>query len=164
MAELAHSLGRTGDGTSGPEPARDGAADRRAQVRAAGYVALVLAVLGALLGVVWELWSPPGPTGLILPAGIQADETEAWVAGDGRFVLMSIIVGAAAAPLAWYLPALRKVRGGYVAIALAVGGLVGTGLTDLVGWALRGGGARTRCGEVVCIDHLPLTVHMHGLW
>ncbi len=146
-------------------PARpDAAGERRAQLRAAGLVVLALAVLGALLGLVWQAWSPPGPIGIRLPDGIQADETEAWAAGDGRYTILSIAVGVAAAIVAWYLPVLRRARGPFVAAGLVAGALAGAGLTDLVGWAVRGDGNDYTCGAGTCIDHLPLTVHMHGLW
>lgn len=138
--------------------------ERRQQLRAAGLVAAVLAVLGAVLGVVWEVWSPPGPVGIQLSEGVQPDETEAWVAGDGRFAVIAIVVGLIAAILAWQLPALRRARGPYVALGLSVGSVAGALLADLVGWALRGDGADYRCGAGTCIDQLPLTVHMHGLW
>ena len=146
-------------------PARPGVADeRRAQLRAAGLIVLVLAVLGAVLGLVWQAWSPPGPIGIRLPAGIQPDETEAWAAGDGRYTIMGIAVGVVAAVAAWYVPMLRRVRGPFVAAGLAVGAIAGAALTDLVGWAVRGGGNDHKCGAYTCIEHLPLTVHMHGLW
>lgn len=138
--------------------------ERRVQVRAAALVVAGLAVLGALLGEVWQTWSPPGPIGVALPDGVQPDETEAWVAGDGHYALIAVVVGIAAAVLAWYLPVLRRARGPYVVAGLAIGGLAGAALTDLVGWALRGDGTDYRCGAGTCIDHLPLTVHMHGLW
>ena len=139
-------------------------ADRRQQLRAAGLVAGALAVVGALLGPVWQAWSPPGPIGIQYTEGVQPDETEAWAAGDGRFALIAIVVGVAAAVLAWYLPVLRRARGPLVAVGLAVGAVLGAGLTDLVGWALRGASSDYHCGAGTCISHLPLTVHMHGLW
>lgn len=145
-------------------PEYDAARERTDQLRAGGVIVAVLAVIGALLGPVWELWSPPGPAGVILPAGIQADESEAWVAADGRFALITAIVGLIAGLLAWYLPRLRRVRGPYVVLALAVGGFAGAGLTALVGWALRGDGKHFTCGSATCINHLPLTVQMRGLW
>lgn len=146
-------------------PARPVAvAERRAQLRAAGLVVLTLAVLGAVLGLVWQVWSPPGPVGIRLPAGIEPDETEAWAAGDGRYTIIAVAVGMVAAVAAWYLPSLRRVRGPFVAAGLAIGALAGAGLTDLVGWATRGEGNDYSCGAGTCIDHLPLTVHMHGLW
>ncbi len=146
-------------------PARpDADGERRAQLRAGGLVVLALAILGAVLGLVWQAWSPPGPVGVRLPAGIEPDETEAWAAGDGRYMIIAVAVGAVAAVVAWYLPALRRVRGPFVGIALAIGALAGAALTDLVGWAVRGDGNNYSCGAGTCIDHLPLTLHMHGLW
>jgi hypothetical protein len=139
-------------------------AERRTQLTAAGVLVAVLAVIGALLGLVWEAWSPPGPAGAILPAGIQADETEAWVAGDARYGLIMIILGAVAGVVAWYLPALRRVRGPYMAAGVALGCLAAAALAELVGWAVRGDGSTYPCGVGHCIDHLPLTVHMKGLW
>jgi hypothetical protein len=142
----------------------DASGERREQVRAAALVVAALAVIGAVLGLVWEAWSPPGPIGIRLPGGVQPDETEAWAAGDGRFALIVSVVGLAAGIAAWYLPALRRVRGPWLALGLAVGGVVGALLTDLVGWAVRGGGSDYSCGAGTCIDHLPLSVHMPGLW
>lgn len=140
------------------------AGERRRQLRAAGLAAGALVVLGALLGLLWEALSPPGPIGIQLPDGIQPDETEAWAAGDGRFAVIALVVGLVAAVVAWYLPVLRRARGPFVALGLAVGGVVGALLTDLVGWAVRGDGPTYECGAGTCLAHLPLTVHMHGLW
>ncbi|HEY8301237.1 MAG TPA: hypothetical protein VIG48_05005 [Jatrophihabitans sp.] len=147
-----------------PPPSADPVAERRAQLRAAGAIVLALSVLGAVLGGLWEAWSPPGPAAAVLTDGVQPDETEAWVAGDGRYALIVIVVGILAGVAAWYLPRLRAVRGPYVALGLAVGGVLGAALTDLVGWALRGDGNTYKCSVGSCIDHLPLTVHIHGLW
>lgn len=133
------------------------------QLRVPGFVIATLAVLGALLGLVWQAWSPAGPLGAVLRAGVQPDETEAWAAGDGRYALITAAVGLIAGLVAWYL---TTSRGPVMAVALAVGGLVGAALTALVGWAVRGSGPDFRCGTDTgrCISHLPLTVHMHGLW
>jgi hypothetical protein len=140
------------------------AADRRRQLRAAGLAAGALALLGAVLGPIWAAWSPPGPIGIQLSGGVQPDETEAWIAGDGRFAIIAIVVGLLAAILAWYLPVLRRARGPYVLLGLAVGSIVAAGLTDLIGWAVRGDGSTYHCGAGTCFEALPLTVHMHGLW
>ena len=48
--------------------------------------------------------------------------------------------------------------------ALAIGALAGAALTDLVGRAVRGDGKNYSCGAGTCIDDLPLTLQMHGLW
>lgn len=122
-----------------------------------------LIVLGVVLGVVWELWSPPGPRGGVLTAGIQADETESFAAADGRYALLTGVLGILAGIAAWYL---RRHRGPVVAAALALGGVGGGLLTVLVGHLIRGTGSTYRCGTETgkCIDHLPLWVQMHGLW
>ena len=133
------------------------------QLRVPGLVIAALAVLGALLGLVWQAWSPAGPLGAVLRAGVQPDETEAWAAGDGRYALITAAVGLLAGFVAWYL---TSSRGPWMAVALGVGGLAGAALTAVVGWAVRGSGPDFRCGSDTgrCVAHLPLTVHMHGLW
>lgn len=154
----------------GPQPPRvewNAAArareERQAQLIAAASVVLVLAVLGAALGVVWDLVSPDMPPGIISPPGIQIDDTsEALAATDGWFALITALVGLLAGIGAWYL---RRVRGPYVAIGLAVGGLLGAMLTHLVGHLLRGTGAyQVANGGTVFLTHVPLNVQMRGLW
>lgn len=122
-----------------------------------------LLVIGAVLGVVWSGWSPPGPRGALLGAGTQADETEAFAAADGRFALITAVVGILAGVVAWYL---RPQRGWLVALALGAGGVGGSMLTDLVGRWIRGQGPEYPCGpagKVRCTEHLPLWVQMPGL-
>lgn len=129
------------------------------EVRAGLLIIAALVVLGALLGIVWEVWSPPGPAGLIVPGGaIEADESEAFIAADGRFAVLVFVVGLAAGLLAWFL---RRRRGPAVAAALAIGGVAGAALTNLVGHLLRGGSASGAAYTVV--RHLPLSVHATGL-
>jgi hypothetical protein len=119
-------------------------------------------VAGVLLGVIWTAWSPPGPRGGVLKAGIQPDETESFVSADGRFALLTAVVGVIAGICAWYL---RRQRGSLLALALAAGGLGGSLLTDWIGHLVRGEGRTYACGTETgrCIEHLPLTVQMHGL-
>ena len=139
--------------------------DRVAALKASGLLVAAMAVVGALLGIVWEAWSPPGPAGAVLAHGIQADESEAFIAGDGRFALITVIVGIAAGLVAWYVRPFRAVRGPLIALALAVGGVAGAALTEWVGYLLRGSGTTFGCAAATgkCIDHLTLTVHMHAL-
>lgn len=139
--------------------------ERNVQLKAAAAVVVALSVLGAVLGLIWAAWSPPGPLGAVLSAGIQADESEAFVAGDGRFALIVAIVGLAAGFAAWYLPRIRRARGPYVAIGLALGGVCGAALTEWIGYLVRGEGTHFHCNSETgtCISHLPLTVHMHAL-
>jgi uncharacterized membrane protein YeaQ/YmgE (transglycosylase-associated protein family) len=139
--------------------------DRSAELKACAVLIGVLAVLGAALGIVWEVWSPPGPAGAVLEHGIQADESEAFIGGDGRFALITVVVGLIAGVVAWRARPFKQARGPYLAIALALGGVVGAALTEWVGNALRGAGNTLACASATrtCIDHLPLSVHMHAL-
>jgi hypothetical protein len=134
-----------------PEPSTDH--------RYAAVLAGVLLVLGALLGLVWSAWSPPGPRALVLSPGVFVpDETESFVAGDGRFLAIATIVGLLAGIVAW-----RRVvdRGPVVLLALAVGGTAGSVLMALVGHLTGGGTFAGKTNSL--IDQLPLSLHMHGL-
>jgi hypothetical protein len=144
-----------------PAPA-DPRADRRAELRHCAVVIVVLCVGGALLGLLWQAWSPPGPFGVVLPAGIEADETEAWAAGDGRFAFITAAVGVLAGLVVWFV---RRARGPNVVLALTAGGLAGAALTEWIGHLVRGSGRTLPCGSPTgkCIDHLPLEMHMTGL-
>lgn len=120
---------------------------------------LALAVLGALLGVLWQWWSPPGPIGYVVaPHAIQPDETEAFIAGDGRFAAICAGAGLLAGAATWVR---TSTRGPITVLALAVGGLLGSLLTDLVGHVLGGGTGDGKANTL--LRELPLTVHMRGL-
>ncbi len=120
---------------------------------------LALAALGAVLGLVWAAWSPPGPRALVLPHGmLQPDETEAWIAADGRFLVLTAVTGLLAGGLVW---SRTRHRGPIMPAALAVGGLAGAALTALVGHLTGGGTTQGRVDTVLA--RLPLTLHMQGL-
>lgn len=128
-------------------------------LRAGAVVVGVLAAVGALLGVVWQWWSPPGPLGFVVAAGaIQPDETEAFVAADGRFAVLCGAVGLVAGFVVWRR---RGLRGPVAVLSLALGGLVGALLTLGVGHLLAGGSAEGAPNTL--LRELPLTVHMRGL-
>lgn len=138
-------------------------ADLRDQLSVAALVAVGLAVLGALLGLIWDVWSPPSPQGIVSPPGIQINDIdEALVGADGRYVIMTAVVGILAAVGVWFL---RGVRGPWVALGLAVGGLLGALLTELTGRELRGTGVweYATSGQAF-ITRLPLSVQARGLW
>ena len=131
----------------------------REDVRAGAVIVGVLAVLGALLGILWQWWSPPAGLGFVVaPGEIQADETENWVAADGRFALICAVVGVVAAIVVWRR---RSTRGPVAGAALAVGGLIGAALTAGVGALVGGGSDRGKTGTL--LRELPLRVHMHSL-
>lgn len=128
-------------------------------MRAGIYIVAALAVAGAVLGVLWKVWSPPGPLGYVVgPHAIQADETEAFVAADGRFAVITALTGIIAAVTLWFA---KPLRGPVTAGALAAGSLLGALLTELVGHVLAGGHSSGPPNSVIA--HLPLSVHMTGL-
>ncbi|MCU1657445.1 MAG: hypothetical protein JWO57_2101 [Pseudonocardiales bacterium] len=130
-----------------------------ADLRAGAFIVAALAGLGALLGVLWQWWSPPGPLGYVIaPHAVQPNESEAWIAADGRFAVIGIATGLLAAVIVWLL---RPTRGPVALAALAVGGLAGSALTELVGHLLAGG--RGNGPTNTYIRELPLSLHMHGL-
>jgi hypothetical protein len=137
--------------------------ERRTQLTAAALVAAALAVLGAALGVLWDLISPDTPPGIVSPPGIQVDDVhEAFAGIDGRFAFITAAVGLLAGFAAWTI---RRARGPYMAIGLAVGGLLGAMLTNLIGHLLRGTGSyQYTSGGTAYLTHLPLNVQMKGLW
>ena len=133
---------------------------RREQLRAGAVVVAALAVLGALLGLVWALWSPARPPGVQLPAGtVQINESESFAAGDMRFAIITGVVGLVAGLALWFR---RETRGPAMGAALILGGLAGAGLTELVG-NLVGGGTNDGPPQTA-IPHLPLSLHLHGLY
>ena len=143
--------------------ARSARQDLATAAKASVVTIVVLGVVGAGLGLVWQVWSPPGPVAAIESGGIQAGESEAWAASDGRFAVIVAGVGLLAGLLAW---AARASRGPLLVLGLTAGGFVGSVLTDLVGHLVRGNGNTYPCGSETgkCIDHLPLSVHLHALF
>lgn len=128
-------------------------------LRFAAFVVLALAAVGAVLGAVWAAWSPPGPRAYVLAPGVFfPDETEAFVAGDGRFMVLGAVAGLAAGIAAWLAVARR---GPLTAFALVVGGLAGSAVMELVGHVLGGGSFAGEPGAV--LPQLPLSLHAQGL-
>ena len=135
-------------------------AGRRRELVVAGAVALVLAVVGALAGLLWSAWSPAGPRALVVsPGSYIPEENEKFVAADGRYLLIVAVLAIAAAVGAWFLPRSRGVL-------TLLGLVVGTGAMSLVmegvGQLAGGGTYDGRTNTVIA--QLPLTVHARGLF
>lgn len=131
-----------------PSELRDGAA-----------VVVALAVVGVLAGVVWKFWTVKTHGYDIGSNIIIPDETEGWIGGDAHFGIITGLIGLIAGPLAWRL---RRSRGATMAVALAVGGVLGSLIAAGVGH-LIGGGNHTVEKNTNFVDRLPLSVHTHGL-
>lgn len=131
----------------------------RAELRSAAVIIVVLAALGALLGLVWDAWSPPGPLGFVVtPGAVETGENEAFVAADGRFAIIVLVVGLIAGLVVFFW---KRTRGPAAIVALAIGGVAGAVLTDLVGHVARGGVGDGKANTYIA--HLPLSVQMQGL-
>ncbi|MHA3703049.1 hypothetical protein ACXR2U_12800 [Jatrophihabitans sp. YIM 134969] len=109
----------------------------RRELRAGALVVGVLVVVGVLAGFVWLWWSPSRGIALALgPHTLLPDETENFVAADGRYAVLTAAVGVLAGVGGWLW---RAVRGPVLALALGVGAGAGAVLTALVGRLFGGG-------------------------
>ncbi|MDQ1722634.1 MAG: hypothetical protein QOI26_2368, partial [Pseudonocardiales bacterium] len=92
-------------------------------------------------GLIWRAWAPRTVSYLLSggdgkPAFVIPDESESQIAGDGRFVLLSVLLGIAFGLLAWRL---RAARGSVVLAALAVAGVLSSVLARAAGELLSSG-------------------------
>lgn len=99
---------------------------------------------GVLAGLIWRAWAPPTISYFVeggngSPAFVVPQESESQIAGDGRFVLLSIALGMVFGLLAWRL---RSIRGPAVLAALAVGGVLSSVLARAAGELFSGSAAR----------------------
>ena len=82
----------------------------RADLRLAGATIATLALLGALAGLLWSAWSQSATRGLVYTkTAIIPDQTEGFISSDGRFVVITAIIGIVAGLIGWRLRA-RRVR------------------------------------------------------
>ena len=104
----------------------------RADLVWAAVWALVPVVAGLVLAFVWHALGPH--VEIVMTAIDQPDltdyNTEAFVAGDGRYAVLTGIAGVVTGALAWLL---RRGRGPLLVIALAAGSLGGAFLTWKLG-------------------------------
>ncbi len=129
--------------TDWPAPAGQPAKpDRpRRSWRPLAYLVAAQLLAGVLAGLVWHAWAPGTVSYLIAgaegqPAFVIPQESESQIAGDGRFVLLSVLLGMVFGLLAWRL---RALRGRVVLAALAVAGLLSSVLARTVGELLPDG-------------------------
>jgi len=113
---------------------------------------------GVLAGLAWRMLAPQTVSYLLSggdgkPAFVIPDESESQVAGDGRFVLLSIGVGMVFGLVAWRL---RALRGPVVLAALAAAGLLSSVLARVAGELLPSGSPARRVDSAF---HPQLSLH-----
>jgi hypothetical protein len=145
----------------GPLPPTSAADATVADARLAGLFLVVLIVLGAVLGVLWESWSGPQQRAYVIGPGklYPFDEVETMAGADSRYLLIVGATGLVAALFAWLVR--RGNRGPLVLLALCVGGFLGAVLTAWIGHLVSGGTTSGKTGTTIA--HLPLSLHMRGL-
>ncbi|HEV2886739.1 MAG TPA: DUF2567 domain-containing protein [Jatrophihabitans sp.] len=131
--------------TDRPAPAAEPSGPGRSWRPLALLVAAQL-LAGVLAGLVWRAWAPRTVSYLLSggdgnPAFVIPEESESQIAGDGRFVLMSIGLGMVFGLVAWRL---RALRGPVVLAALAVAGVLSSVLARAVGELLPSGSSARR--------------------
>jgi len=118
---------------------------------------------GVAIGLVWLWWSPSAVS-YLLPddsgrSVVIPDESEAQVAADGRFVVLTILAGVLFGLLAWTV---RRLRGPLAIAVLGAGSLLGSVLAMATGQWLSGG---TVSPAVNTAFHPKLALHASSaLW
>ena len=120
-------------------------------------------VAGVLIGLIWLWWSPSAVSYLLSDDSgrsvVIPDESEAQIAGDGRFVVLTILAGLLFGVFAWML---RRVRGPLTIAVLAAGSLLGSVLAMAIGRWLSGS---TAAPAVNTAFHPKLALHASSaLW
>jgi hypothetical protein len=123
----------------------------------AAVVIGALAVIGAALAPLWVQLAPRlafrvDQPGRALPVVPEAEE---YVGADGRFVIITLIVGVLAGIGCWLV---RRSRGPLVLLALAVGGLLGAVITWRLGMRIGTGYQPADLQHVGRIIYQPLTL------
>jgi hypothetical protein len=91
-------------------------------------------ITGVVIGFIWLKWSPRTVSYLLSNGGTSTylipAESEARIAGDGRFVVLTLIAGLLFGVVAWLL---RRVRGPVTLAVLLVGSVLSSLLARAVG-------------------------------
>ena len=114
-------------------------------------------MVGILAGVLWSKISPHAQGVVVSKSEIIPFEQENWIAADGRFVIITAVIGLVIGAAAWFW---RAQRGPVLVAGLAVGAGLGALLTALVGYWLSSG---HDSGAVNTQIRLRVHVHAHGL-
>lgn len=129
---------------------------RREWTTALGLI-VALAAIGAAVAPLWVHLAPRlafrvDQPGRALPVVPEAEE---YVAADGRFVLITLVIGVLAALVCWLV---RRSRGPLIMVALAAGGLLGAIVTWRLGLRLGTGYQPADLQVVGKVLYQPLTL------
>jgi hypothetical protein len=160
--EPAYGTGRLlAPGTFSEAPPRDPRLrlwpPSRREWRTALGVILALVAAGAAVAPLWVQLAPRlafrvDQPGRALPVVPEAEE---YVAADGRFVFITLVLGVLAALGCWLV---RRSRGPWVMLALAVGGLLGAIVTWRLGMRIGTGYHQEDLQVVGTVLYQPLTL------
>ena len=111
-----------------------------AEPRSLATLVLAQQVVGVALGLAWLAWAP-STVSYLLDAGngtgvVVPGQSEAQVAGDGRYAVLTALAGVAFGLLAWRQ---RRNRGPVTVVVLVASGVLGSLLALLTGQLLGGG-------------------------
>lgn len=151
-----------------PEPAVPQTVTVRPGARLTRYRPLLVLVVaqlltGVLFGLVWLKWAPSTLSYFLSDGNggsfVIPDEAESQIAGDGRFVVLSVIAGLLFGLLAWRV---RNARGPVAIATLAVSSVLGSVLAMYTGKLLSGGSSSSAINTAF---HPKLTLHASAaLW
>jgi hypothetical protein len=116
---------------------------------------------GVVIALIWREWAPKTAAFVIAGADgkpvVIPDESESQIAGDGRYLLMTVLVGIAVGAATWLI---RRQRGPIALLSLAIGSLLGSVVAWQLGSALATG---RHTGALNSQIRLPLTLHATAL-
>jgi hypothetical protein len=136
---------------------------RDQRTRFVGYLLLA----GIVAGLLWWAWVPPRAQAVVVGehsvlgikvATLVPFEQEAWIASDGRFTILMLIIGIATAVIAWRVTSLR---GPLTVLVISVAGFVSSALAGLIGFLLGGGELTSKLNAQITTT---LTVHATGAY
>lgn len=104
---------------------------RRTELLIAGLTAAVVVLLGAPAGLLWSAVAPHSHVAVEAGGAYISDaQTEVFIAGDGWFLGITLLLGVATGGLAWLV---ARRSGPFVLVGLAVGGLLASYVASKVG-------------------------------
>jgi hypothetical protein len=103
----------------------------RDDLLAAGFTAAIAVLLGAPVGLLWSALAPHAHVSVSAAGSTVVDgASEVFIAGDGWFIGITLLVGVVTGVLAWLV---ARASAPFVVVGLAVGGLLASYVASKVG-------------------------------